>query len=148
MQLTVEAKAKRAYFVKADENGYTLVYDSALRRNVQRGVVKRREGAKSTEYENEGIYYSVVQYGGAWAIQIKHFYLFTDSTGRDPLSGILQTRRATKRYKFDRNVSVRADLQFWTTYLSGKQPTIDLGMGLIPDIVLSATFLNAEVIES
>jgi len=147
-QLIIEPKSKRAYFVKLDEDGYTLVYDSAMRKNVQRGVVKKREGAKSTEYENEGIYYSVVQYGGAWAIQIKHFYLFTDSSGRCALSGTLQTRRATRRYKFDRNASVRADLQFWTTYLSGKQPTIDLGMGLIPDVILSAAFLNAEVIES
>lgn len=145
-QLRVEGKQRRAYFIKKDDDGYTITYDSAQKKNVQRGVVKKREGSKFIEYENEGLYYSVVQYGESWGIQIKHFYVFTDSTGLDPLPGTKQTRRATRRYKFDRNVAVKADLQFWTTFLSGKQPTIDLGLGLLPGFVLSASLLNAEVI--
>ncbi len=145
--LRVEYRARRAYFVKKDDDGYTIVYDSAQRKNVQRGVVKKREGASSIEYENEGIYYSVVQYGESWGVQIKHFYVFTDSTGVDPLVGSKQTRRATRRYKFDRNPAVKADLQFWTTYLSDKQPTIDIGLGSVPGLVLSSVFLSAEAIE-
>ena len=146
-QLLVEGKDRRAYFVKKDDEGYTIVYDSAQRKGVERGVVKKREGKTTIEYENEGIYYSVVHYGQAWGIQLKHFYLFTDSTGKDALPGTKQTKRATRRYKFDRNQAVKADLQFWATYLSGKQPTIDLGLGLLPGLVLSASYLNAEVIE-
>lgn len=146
-QLRVQGKERRAYFIKKDDDGCTIIYDSVQKKNVQRGVVKKREGTKFIEYENEGLYYSVVQYGEAWGIQIKRFYVFTDSTGIDPLPGIKQTRRATRRYKFDRNVAVKADLQFWTTFLSGKQPTIDLGLGLVPGLVLSASLLKAEVIE-
>lgn len=146
-QLRVESKNKRAYFIKKNDDGYTLTYDSAQRRGVERGLVKRRDFTTSTEYENEGLYYSVVQFGESWGVQIKHFYVFTDSSGVEPLAGLKQTRRATKRYKFDRNQAVRADLQFWTTFLSGRQSTIDLGMGVIPGLVLNSQLLDAEVIE-
>jgi hypothetical protein len=145
--LKVEAKQHRAYFIKKNDEGYSVIYDSAQKKNVTRGVVKKRDRLTAIEYENEGIYYWVVQFGDAWGIQIKHFYMFTDSTGIDPLPGMKQTRRATRRYKFDRNPAVKADLQFWVTFLSAKQPTVDLGGGHVPGLVLSATFLNAEVIE-
>lgn len=140
----VEYKARRAYFLAKDGGDNVLTYDSTHRKGVNRGVVKKRESATRTWFENEGIAYQIVQFGARWAVQIKPFYVFTREDGKTPLSGVDQTRRATRRYKFDRNKSVDADMKFWSVLLSGGKPTIDLGAPTLPDLVLGSNYLEAE----
>lgn len=144
---TVEYKARRAYFLAKDGGDNTLVYDSPQRKNISRGVVKKRETPTRTYFENEGIAYQIVQFGERWAVQIKPFYVFTREDGKTPLPGIDQTRRATRRYKFDRNKAVDADMKFWALFLSGGKPTLDLGSPALPDLVLGMSYLEAEALD-
>ncbi|SRR5579862_5153394 len=143
----VDYKARRAYFLPKNgaENVYS--YDSPQRKNIQRAVVKKRETPTRLEFENEGITYSVVQFGERWAVQTKPFYVFTKSDGKTPLTGVYQTRKATRRYKFDRNKAVEADMKFWSLFLAGQKPTMDLGHPTVSDLVLSAKYLEAEALE-
>ena len=143
----MDGKAKRAFFLPKDGNDNVYVYDSPQRRNIPRAVVKRRETPSRIEFENEGITYSVVQYGSRWAVQTKPFYLFTKSDGITPVPGIHQTRKATKRYKFDRNKAVEADMKFWSLFLARSKTTMDLGSPAVADLVLSAKYLEAEAFE-
>jgi hypothetical protein len=143
----VDYKARRAYFLPKDGGENVFVYDSPQRRNIQRAVVKKRETATRLEFENEGITYSVVQFGTRWAVQTKPFYVFTKSDGKTPLPGINQTRRATRRYKFDRNKAVEADMKFWAIFLAAQKTTMDLGAPTVSDLVLSVKYLEAEALE-
>jgi len=145
--LHVDNWSKRAFFLPKDggENVYT--YDSPQKRNISRAVVKKRETPARLEFENEGITYSVVQYGSRWAIQTKPFYVFTKSDGITPIPGIWQTRRATRRYKFDRNKAVEADMKFWSIFLAGSKTTMDLGAPILVDLILSSKYLEAEALE-
>lgn len=143
----VDYKARRAYFLPKDGGENVYVYDSPQRKNIQRAVVKKRETATRLEFENEGITYSVVQYGDRWAVQTKPFYVFTKSDGKTPLPGVHQTRKATRRYKFDRNKAVEADMKFWSLFLAGQKATMDLGAPTVSDLVLSAKYLEAEALE-
>lgn len=144
----VDYKSRSAYFL-AKENGEdnVITYDSPMRRNIARAVVKRRETATRFWYENEGIYYQIVQFGNQWAVQIKPFYVFTREDGRTPLPGTEQTRRATRRYKFDRNKAVESDMKFWSIFLSGGRPTVDLGAPAVSDLVMEANYLEAEALD-
>jgi hypothetical protein len=146
-QFFVDYKARRAYFLAKDGGENVMTYDSPQRKNVTRAVVKKRETPTRVEFENEGITYSVVQFGTRWAIQTKPFYVFTKSDGKTPLPGMNQTRRATRRYKFDRNKAVEADMKFWLVFLAGRKATMDLGAPTVPDLVLSANYLEAEALE-
>jgi len=143
----VDYKARRAYFLPKDGAENVFVYDSPQRRNIQRAVVKKRETPTRVEFENEGITYSVVQFGTRWAVQTKPFYVFTKSDGKTPLTGINQTRRATRRYKFDRNKAVEADMKFWSIFLAGQKTTMGLGAPTVSDLVLSVKYLEAEALE-
>lgn len=143
----VEGKAKRAFFLPKDGNENVYVYDSPQKKGIQRGVVKRRETPTRLEFENEGITYSVVQYGDRWAVQTKPFYVFTKSDGITPIPGVHQTRKATRRYKFDRNKAVEADMKFWSLFLAGTKTTMDLGSPAVSDLVLSSKYLEAEALE-
>lgn len=143
----VEYKARRAYFIAKDGGENTYTYDSPQRKNISRGVVKKRETPTRIYFENEGIAYQIVQFGERWAVQIKPFYVFTKEDGKTPLPGIDQTRRATRRYKFDRNKAVDADMKFWSLFLSGGKPTLDLGAQAVPDLVLGMSYLEAEALE-
>jgi hypothetical protein len=138
-------KRKRAFFhlVKGERN--TIVYDSRSRKGVKRDVVKQRIHGKHIEYENEGFYYSVVQYSEFWAVQLKPFYMFTRSDGKTPLPSFLIGRRATSRMKFDRNKNVDDDLTFWARFLSGGQPTINIGGVGVDDLLVDSEFASAEV---
>lgn len=138
--LTVNGKAKRAWFTPEEGGNRTIVYDSSFRKGVLREVVKDRENFK----ESEGISYSIEQFGAVWAIQIKPMYVFMDAAGRRPLSGILQTRKATRRYKFDRNVQVVQDLNFWIAYLFQKAPVCDLAQSSDFHLFVDGTFLEVE----
>jgi hypothetical protein len=141
----VEYKKKRAYFQLVEGDRNTIRYDSRLRKGVRRDVVKQRGEGKYIEYENEGICYSVVEFGGTWAIQLKPFYMFTKSDGHTPLPSFVRTRRATRRMKFDRNKSVDDDLTFWARLLSAGQPIINIGSVGVENLILDSEYCSVEV---
>jgi hypothetical protein len=78
-------------------------------------------------------------------MQIKPMYVFTATDGSTPLPAHAQTRRATRRFKFDRNKSVEDDLTFWSRLLSEASPVIDIGGIGVSDLVVSANYSQAEV---
>jgi SIR2-like domain len=141
----IEPKKNRGFFqlIKGERN--RIVYDSRSRRNVSRDVVKQRGEGERIWYENEGIYYEVVEFGGQWAMQLKPFYMFTKADGRTPLPSFARTRRATRRMKFDRNKNVDDDLTFWARLLSGGQPTINIGNIGVDSLILSPEYCSTEV---
>jgi hypothetical protein len=138
-------RRKRAFFqlVKGERN--TIIYDSRSRKGVKRDVVKQRIHGKQIEYENEGFYYSIEQYNDFWAVQLKPFYMFTVVDGKTPLPSFLIGRRATSRMKFDRNKNVDDDLTFWARFLSGGQPTINIGGVGVDNLLVDSEFASAEV---
>jgi hypothetical protein len=107
--------------------------------------VKRRGALDKIWHENEGINYSAVTVDEKWALQIKPMYVFTMADGFTPLPSHAQTRRATRRFKFDRNKSVEDDLTFWARLLSGASPVIDIGGVGVSDLILSANYSQAEL---
>ena len=141
--LVVDRLRRRAYFIPDENGAREITYDAPSRKGESRGVVKDRETYK----ENEGIAYSVEQFGGLWAIQIKPIYVFTDASGTKALPGMYQTKRATKRYKFDRNIQVVQDLNFWTCYLMRKKPIIDLANSQEVNLFLEGNLLDVEATE-
>lgn len=143
--LAVEFKKKRAFFQLVEGDKNRIVYDSRARKGVRRDVVKRRERGQRIEHENEGIYYSVAEYGGNWAMQIKPFYMFTQTDGCTPIPSYLMGRRATRRIKFDRNKNVDDDLTFWARYLSGGQQTANIGGVGVDDLIIDFDYCSAEV---
>jgi hypothetical protein len=145
--LQQEPKKQRAYFRLLEGERNTVVYDSPKRRGVRRDVVKRRGSDRYIWHENEGIAFSVVEYDGTWAIQIKPFYMFTTKDGLTPLPSFERTARATRRMRFDRNRNVDDDLTFWARFLSHGNPTIQLSCVGVEDLVLSANYQTAEVPE-
>ena len=88
--------AKRAYFVGEGPEPRVLRYDSVLRRNIRREVVKRRADGEKAWFENEGFGYEVKALGDTWAVRIKPFYMFTGSDARTPLPSFTRTARATR----------------------------------------------------
>ncbi len=138
--LVVNGKSKRAWFMPEESGNRTIVYDASIRKGVPREVVKDRETFK----ESEGISYSIEQFGDVWAIQIKPIYVFMDAAGQRPLFGVMQTRRATRRYKFDRNIQVVQDLNFWIAYLFQKAPVCDLATSRALNLFIDCNFLEVE----
>jgi SIR2-like domain len=141
--LAVNGKVKRAWFTPEAAGTRTIIYDASFRKAVPREVVKDRETFK----ECEGISYSVERFGDVWAVQVKPIYVFTDADGRS-LSGLMQTRRATRRYKFDRNIQVVQDLNFWIAYLFQKAPVYDLSGTQDFHLFLDGSFLEVEATSS
>lgn len=144
--LIVDRKKSRAYFTPKSDNGRTIVWDSASKKGNKRGVVKSR-GRNNESYENEGISYSIQQFGSMWSVQIKPIYVFTKADGKTPIRGIEQTKKATKRYKFDRNNSVASDLTFWTTFLGEGKTLIDISSQGSNPIYVNCQLSEAECIE-
>jgi len=140
--------AKRAYFVGEGSSPRALRYDSSLRRNIRREVVKRRAEGERAWFENEGFGYEVKALGDQWAVRIKPFYMFTGADARTPLPSFARTARATRRMKFDRNDSVDSDLTFWARFLSRGQPTINIGQDGTNELLLDGSFLTVEVHET
>lgn len=143
--LFVDYKKKRAYFTLIEGEKNRIIYNSRARKGVKRDVVKRRERGKFVEHENEGIFYSIVEFADFWTMQIKPFYMFTRADGITPIPSYMMTRRATRRFKFDRNKSVDDDLTFWARYLSGGQPSISIGGVGVEDLIIDSEFCSAEV---
>jgi hypothetical protein len=105
-ELEETRRAQRAYFIGEGAGPRMLRYDSALRRNIRREVVKRRAEGERAWFENEGVGYEVKGLGDLWAMRIKPFYMFTGTDAKSPLPSFARTARATRRMKFDRNDSV------------------------------------------
>jgi len=146
--LIVEKLRKRAFFRLKGKDSTSISYLSKMNRRVTRDVVKKRGEEPHIWFENEAIRFSVTEFFGAWALQIRPTYVFTRSDGETPLSPFAQTRRATRRMKFDRNPAVDNDLVFWARYLSQGQPTISLGNIRCNDLILDSEYLSAEVPKS
>lgn len=147
--LIVEKQKKRAFFrLPAGKEGMSITYLSKMNRKATREVVKKRGEYPHVSFENEAIRYSTVEFFGSWALQLRPAYVFTRSDGETPLSPLAQTRRATRRMKFDRNPAVDNDLVFWARYLSQGQPAISLGNVGVNDLILDSEYLSAEVPKS
>jgi hypothetical protein len=137
----------RAYFVSRNRGNRTIVWDGPQRRNNRRDVVKKRNDGARAWFENEGIGYEVVEFGGVWCLRIKPFYMFTGFDGRQPLAAFARAGKATSRIKFDRNKNVEADLTFWSTFLGRGNPTINIGSLHVDDLILDASFVTEEIPE-
>jgi len=143
--LTVERRKKRAYFPHIEGDCHTVTYNSRLRSNVQRDVVKKRGSELRPYFENEAVSYSFVHFHGEWAMQIRPTYVFTRKDGRTPVQAMAQTRYATRRFKFDRNKSVDDDLSFWARFLNNGQNVISIGGPGVGDLILDSDYCSAEV---
>jgi len=148
LPLIVEKRRKRAFFRLTGKENTSISYLSKMSRKATRDVVKKRGEVPHVTYENEAVFYSVTEFFGAWALQLKPTYVFTHSDGETPLSPLAQTRRATRRMRFDRNPAVDNDLVFWSRYLSQGQPNISLGNVGVNDLILDSEYLSAEVPKS
>ncbi len=144
--LFIEYRKRRAYFILRAGGKNIVRYDSPRRRRIKRDVVKTR-GEQKIWHENEGVAYSIVEYDGVWAVQIKPFYMFTEKDGVTPLPSYERTARATRRMRFDRNKSVDDDLTFWACFLSQGKVVIELGGVGVPDLVVQSSYETVEVPE-
>ena len=146
--LIVEKQKKRAFFRLTGKESTSITYLSKMNRKATRDVVKKRGEEPHISFENEAVRYSVVEFFGSWALQLRPTYVFTRRDAETPLNPLAQTRRATRRMKFDRNPAVDNDLVFWARYLSQGQPTISLGNVGVNDLILDSDYLSAEVPKS
>ncbi len=147
--LIVEYRRKRAFFrLTEGKDSTSITYLSKMNRKATRDVVKKRGEEPHIWFENEAIRYTTTEFFGAWALQLRPTYVFTRSDAETPLSPLAQTRRATRRMKFDRNPAVENDLVFWARYLSQGQPTISIGNVGVGDLILDSEYLSAEVPKS
>lgn len=138
-------RKKRAYFQLLSGDPNVVVYESRSGRSTKREVVKQRGEGRVRWYENEGIFYSIVNVGDQWAVQLKPLYVFTGSDGVTPLPAFRQTRLATRRMKFDRNRNVDDDLTFWARFLSKGVPAVNLGGVGVEDLILDFEYTAVEV---
>jgi len=139
-----EWKRKRAFFHLLNGRANTIRYISRTGRNVSRDVVKSR-GEDDKEHENEGFYYQIVHMSSDWSVMLKPTYVFTGPDGKAPLPPRFQTSRATRRFKYDRNPSVEADLAFWSKYLGKNGASVNLGRELGDDLILDLDFISVEL---
>ena len=146
--LIVENRRKRAFFQLKGKESTSITYLSKMNRKATRDVVKKRGEEPHVWFEHEAIRYSTTEFFGAWALQLRPTYVFTRADGETPLSPLAQTRRATRRMKFDRNPAVDNDLVFWARYLSQGQPTISIGNVGVSDLILDSEYLSSEVPKS
>ena len=142
--LVVVGKDKRAYFGLSGRKSLTISYTTLLGRRSRREVVKVR-GEKEDQHENEGFYYQVVKMSGELAVQIRPTYVFTGLDGTTPLPPRFQTRKATRRFKFDRNKMVGDDMMFWARYLGNEGESVNLGGGWRDDLILDMRYLAVEL---
>jgi len=141
--MIVEPRRKRAYFVPDKGGKRSIPYHSRTGKKTTRTVVKPRDDGAT--HENEAVCYRVVELNGWWALQLKPTYVFTKADGRTPVSSLVQTSKATRRFRFDRNKNVDDDLTFWARYLAAGKPTISLGNTGVNDLVLAADYCAEEI---
>jgi hypothetical protein len=137
---------RRAYFF-GERGPRLLVYDTPVRRGVEREVVKQRGDRPRAWFENEGIAYEIVRLGPLWGVRVKPFYMFTGPDAQTPLPGYARTAKATRRMKYDRNQSVESDLTFWARFISQGAPVLNLGQGPVEDLLLEGAFVSLDVPE-
>jgi hypothetical protein len=145
--LFVEAGGHRAFFIKVGDETPKIRYNTAKRKGIEREMVKRREVRTDIYHENEGIAFDVVRFDGGWALEIKPFYMFTESDGRTPLPGWRRGRLSTSRMRFDRNQAVRSDLGFWARYLSVESSVVQLCPTQDYDLLLEGAFHEVDVLD-
>jgi hypothetical protein len=147
--LMIEAERRtnrRAYFF-GERGPRLLVYDTPLRRGVEREVVKQRGERPRVWFENEGIAYEIARLGSLWGVRVKPFYMFTGPDVQTPLLGYARTAKATRRMKYDRNQSVESDLTFWARFISQGVAVLNLGQGPVEDLLLEGAFVSLDVPE-
>lgn len=118
--LKVDYKRRRAHFPKTDDGERKVTYRGRVKR-ATRTVVKARKRRDSDDvlyFEHKAMSFSVMQFGGDWALIITPGYAFTRDgigkpIGREKIN-VLSTRRAAR----DFNPSVHHDVTFWAATLS------------------------------
>jgi len=145
--LYVEGGGHRAYFVKLGDDPVKIKYDAPKRAGVEREMVKRRETKREVFHENEGFAFDVIRFQGAWAVQIKPFYMFTEADGRTPLPPYRRTKLSTSRMRFDRNQAVVSDLGFWSRYLARSAATVQLCPAGDYDLLMAGAFHEIEIFD-
>lgn len=120
--LQIEFDRRRAYFGRGDEPELKVSYQGRLRK-ATRTVVKARTKRDSDDvvyYEHKAFSFSVMRFGGDWALVITPGYAFT----RDGLRKLISRERtnalSTRRAARDFNPSVLQDVSFWLAVLSGE----------------------------
>lgn len=137
---------RRAYFF-GERGPRLLVYDTPVRRGVEREVVKQRGDRPRAWFENEGVAYEIARLGPLWGVRVKPFYMFTGPDAQTPLPGYARKAKATRRMKYDRNQSVESDLTFWARFISQGAPVLNLGQGPVDDLLLEGAFVSLNIPE-
>lgn len=120
--LQIDYDRRRAYFARGDEPELKVSYQARVRK-ATRTVVKartRRDTDEIVYYEHKAVSFSVMRFGGDWAVVLTPGYTFTRDGMRKPISrertNVLSTRRAAR----DFNPNVLQDVSFWLAILSGE----------------------------
>lgn len=143
--LKVIYNKKRAFFELLSGHENKITYVSRLNRKTSRAVVKKRETKRRIFHENEGISYSIENFGNSWFMCVKPIYVFTQKDGKTPVANFLRSRYTTSRMKFDRNKNVEDDLHFWLKFLSSSEGTINIGGNDVYDLILESNYVENEI---
>jgi hypothetical protein len=145
--LQIEYDRRRAYFARGDEPELKVSYQGRLRK-ATRTVVKARTKRESDDvvyYEHKAVSFSVLRFGGDWAVVLTPGYTFTRDGIRNPISRERTNALSTRRAARDFNPSVLQDVSFWLAILSGEadgtfalehRPNSDLAR-FAPSVLLS-----------
>ncbi|SFE47688.1 SIR2-like domain-containing protein [Methylobacterium sp. 13MFTsu3.1M2] len=120
--LQIEYDRRRAYFARGDEPELKVSYQGRLRK-ATRTVVKARTKRESDDivyYEHKAVSFSVMRFGGDWAVVLTPGYAFTRDGMRKPISRERTNALSTRRAARDFNPSVLQDVSFWLAILSGE----------------------------
>lgn len=120
--LQIEYDRRRAYFARGDEPNLKISYQGRLRK-ATRTVVKARTKRESDDivyYEHKAVSFSVMRFGGDWAVVLTPGYAFTRDGIRNPISRERTNALSTRRAARDFNPSVLHDVSFWLAILSGE----------------------------
>lgn len=120
--LQIENDRRRAYYARGDEPELKVSYQGRLRK-ATRTVVKARTKRESDDivyYEHKAVSFSVMRFGGDWAVVLTPGYAFTRDGIRNPISRERTNALSTRRAARDFNPSVIQDVSFWLAILSGE----------------------------
>lgn len=120
--LQIEYDRRRAYFARGDEPELKVSYQGRLRK-ATRTVVKARTKRESDDivyYEHKAVSFSVLRFGGDWAVVLTPGYAFTRDGIRNPISRERTNALSTRRAARDFNPSVLQDVSFWLAILSSE----------------------------
>lgn len=120
--LQIEYDRRRAYYARGDEPELKVSYQGRLRK-ATRTVVKARTKRESDDivyYEHKAVSFSVMRFGGDWAVVLTPGYAFTRDGIRNPISRDRTNALSTRRAARDFNPSVLQDVSFWLAILSGE----------------------------